>query len=204
MNAAKKETIRAFIAIELPAELQKEIASIQQHLKPFFSRAKVSWVRPENIHLTLKFLGDVISNDISNIINVCDDSRLISVFELHLNRIGFFPGLRKPKVLWCGYDGSDALSSVQSRIENALVPLGFPAESKPFTAHLTLARIKEIDSNPSAHFYVDMEAVQEFIHKTQISIHHPVYCIKLIKSRLSPKGSEYKVLHEWVLQQERI
>lgn len=200
MNSVNTQTIRTFIAIDLPINLKKEIASIQQHLRPYFTRAKVSWVKSENMHLTLKFLGDVLSTDIPKVITACNFMKETTAFELYLNTIGFFPGLRKPKVLWCGYGSSDALSGVQNQIETALVPMGFVTENKPFVAHLTLARIKEINSNPSAPFHVDMTAVQEYINKTPISIHHPVHSIKLIKSRLSPKGSEYAVLHEWILK----
>lgn len=200
MNPANIQTIRAFIAVDLPANLKKEIAFIQQSLRPHFSRAKVSWVRSENMHLTLKFLGDVPLTDITKIITACDFVKEEPAFELHLNGLGFFPGLRKPKVLWCGYESSTALARVQNQIETALDSMGFAAENKPFVAHLTLARIKEINSNPAAPCYVDMTAVQEYLKKTPVSMFHPVRSIKLIKSRLSPKGSEYTGLHEWKLK----
>lgn len=204
MKSSTTATIRTFIAIDLPAELKQEIASVQSRLKPLFNRAKVSWVKPENIHLTLKFLGDVLPSDIPKIIKACEGIKQKPIPELTIDRIGFFPGQRKPKVLWCGYDRSDALVETQRYIENALVPCGFDAEEKPFVSHLTLARIKEIGSRPGAPFYVDMDDVQKEIDRIPISFAHSVRGIKLIKSRLSPKGSEYSVLHEWSFQQSRL
>ncbi|MBL7996177.1 RNA 2',3'-cyclic phosphodiesterase [bacterium] len=202
MNPVNTPAVRTFIAIDLPSNIRKDITLIQQNLRPHFSRAIVSWVRPENIHLTLKFLGNVLMTDIPKIITACEFVKKDRAFELQLNGIGFFPGLHKPKVLWCGYESSAVLSEVQNQIETALIPMGFVAENKPFVAHLTLARIKEISSNPAAPCYVDMASVQEYFKKTPVSILHPVRSIKLIKSRLSSKGSEYTVLHEWKLKSD--
>lgn len=200
MNAVNNETIRSFIAIDLPADLKKEIASIQLRFKPLFGRARVSWVRAENMHLTIKFLGNVSAADIPAIVAACQPVGLQSGFNLYLNRIGFFPGVHNPKVMWCGYDHSDELTEAHRKIESALVPIGFPAEEKSFVAHLTLARFKEISSKPSSPFYVDLKTVRLETEKLSFSFRHTVTDIRLVKSRLLPKGSEYTVMHRWPLK----
>lgn len=200
MNSARTETVRTFIAIELPAELKKEIASVQQRLRPYFSRARVSWVKSENIHLTLRFIGDVPSARIGELIRSCEDVKLKPSFGMHLNTIGFFPGVRKPKVLWCGYENSEALNAVQRLVEETIVKLGFSPEEKTFVPHLTMARIKEIGFKPAGPFYVDMTALETEIKNIPLSVRHTVCEISLIKSVLSPKGSEYTTLHTWPLK----
>ena len=200
MNASQNELIRTFIAIDLPAELKKEITSVQHRLRPQFSRARVSWVRPDNIHLTLRFIGDVPSARIGELIRSCEDVKLRPVFGLHLHSIGFFPNARKPKVLWCGYENSEELNAVQRLVEDAVVRLGFSPEEKKFVPHLTMARIKEIGSKPAAPFYVDMAEVEKEIKNILLSVRHTVHEVRLIKSVLSPKGSDYTTLHTWPLK----
>lgn len=200
MNSSQTESVRIFIAIEIPAELKKEITSVQQRLRPHFSRARVSWVRPDNIHLTLRFIGDVPSARIGELIQSCEDVTLKPAFGLHLHSIGFFPNARKPKVVWCGYENSEELNSVQQLVEDAVVKLGFTPEGKAFVPHLTMARIKEISSKPDAPFYADMTKVEAEIKSIPLSVRHTVHEVRLIKSVLSPKGSEYTTLHTWPLK----
>ena len=119
---------------------------------------------------------------------------------MHLNTIGFFPGVRKPKVLWCGYENSEALNAVQRLVEETIVKLEFSPEEKAFVPHLTMARIKEIGFKPAGPFYVDMTALETEIKNIPLSVRHTVCEISLIKSVLSPKGSEYTTLHTWPLK----
>lgn len=200
MNPASTETIRTFIAIDLPVELKREIAGIQKRLRPFFDKARVSWVRLDNMHLTLRFIGDVPANDISTIIRAGEMLRCIPAFEIYMNGMGFFPNVRKPRVLWCGYDDSTSLTGTQALVEKTVAQSGFPAEEKPFVPHITLARIKELQTKPGSPFFVDMNAAQKEIDSIRLFFTHTVNSIRLIKSRLSPKGSDYTVLHEWRLK----
>jgi 2'-5' RNA ligase len=200
VNSSQTESVRIFIAIELPAELKKEITFVQQRLRPHFSRARVSWVKPDNIHLTLRFVGDVLSARIGELIRSCEEAKLKPAFGLHLHSIGFFPNARKPKVMWCGYENSEELNAVQRLVEDAVVKLRFPPEEKAFVPHLTMARIKEIGSKPAAPFYVDMASVEKEIRNIPLSVRHTVHEVRLIKSVLSPKGSEYTILHKWPLR----
>ena len=200
MNSASTETIRAFIAIDLPAELKREIAGILKRLRPFFDKARVSWVKPDNMHLTLRFIGDVPSSEIGTIISNVDIISASPVHEIRMNSLGFFPNARKPRVLWCGYDDSPTLTAAQALVEKAVAQSGFPADEKPFVPHITLARIKELQTKPEAPFFVDMNAAKKEMDSIRLSFTHIVKSIRLIKSRLSPKGSEYTVLHEWRLK----
>ncbi len=191
MDPASQDTVRTFIAIDLPSELKREIASIQKRLRPLFDKARVSWVRPDNMHLTLRFIGDVPANEIRTIIQAGESIMSMRSFGLRMNSLGFFPNIRKPRVFWCGYEDSENLKTVQMEVETAVIRSGFPAEEKSFVPHITLARIKEINAKPGAVFYADMNAVQKEMQSIRLSFSHTVHEVQLIKSRLSPKGSEY-------------
>ncbi len=136
------ESIRSFIAIELPDELKLALTQLQAALKQ--EAPPVKWVDSEGIHLTLKFLGAVSSDRINDIIRVMEQSaRGIPPFQLEAKNVGVFPNLKRPQVVWVGVGGQlDRLSQLQRQIESNLVPLGFAAEQRPFTAHLTLARVR--------------------------------------------------------------
>jgi 2'-5' RNA ligase len=134
---------RAFLAIEPPTEIRKEIGNIQNNLKklcPF----DVRWVKPEGIHLTLKFFGDVSEEAITAISWVVEENTAItSPLHLKVNKLGLFPSQRRPRVIWIGLEGETAsLFSLQDRMERGLETVGYAKEDRPFRAHLTLGRIK--------------------------------------------------------------
>ena len=138
------ETIRSFIAIELPGEVKASLARIQAQLKSG-SRAPAKWVDPAVMHLTLKFLGYVDAGVIGGITSALGEAcKSISPFRLEMNGVGVFPSARSVRVVWAGLTGElEKLSLLQKRIDAALDPLGFRAEARPFTPHLTLARVRE-------------------------------------------------------------
>jgi 2'-5' RNA ligase len=138
------EEIRSFIAIELPREVKLALARLQNRLKSG-SRTPVKWVDPDIIHLTLKFLGN-ISPDIIGRITPALEEACHGVRPLHLeiSEPGVFPNTRRVQVVWVGLTGEvERLGQLQKRIDSSLEPLGFKAESRPFTPHLTLARVRE-------------------------------------------------------------
>jgi len=138
------EAIRSFIAIELPAEVKQALGKIQAQLKSG-SRAPVKWVDPAILHLTLKFLGYVDAGVIGNITSALEEScRGVAPFQLGVNGLGVFPNPRRVQVVWVGLTGElEKLAALQKRIDTVLTPLGFRAEARPFTPHLTLARVRE-------------------------------------------------------------
>ncbi len=136
-------SIRCFVAIRLDPALRPAAARIQAELGR--TRVAVKWVEPENLHLTLKFLGEVPARQTDRIVAVLEQAcRGQAPFELELAGLGAFPGARAPRVVWIGVrDGLAALAALAGRVEDALVALGFEREARPFSAHLTLGRIRE-------------------------------------------------------------
>jgi 2'-5' RNA ligase len=136
--------IRSFIAIELPGEVKRELVRLQDELR-LGSRTSVRWVDTNNIHLTLKFLGDIDENITGRITAILEEAASgTSPFRLEIGGLGVFPNPRRVQVVWVGLSGDiEKLGQLQKRIESGLVPLGFAAESRSFTPHLTLGRVRD-------------------------------------------------------------
>ncbi|MGD9850006.1 MAG: RNA 2',3'-cyclic phosphodiesterase [Nitrospirales bacterium] len=134
--------IRAFLALSFPPEVREHLNLLQQRLRPFLP--PVSWVRSENIHVTLKFFGSITPALVEQLFEALRDiASQLSPFSLNIQGIGVFPHSRSPRVLWAGLTGSaDRLIDLHEHIQITLEPLGFPVDEKPFHPHVTLARIK--------------------------------------------------------------
>ncbi|MEZ4526277.1 MAG: RNA 2',3'-cyclic phosphodiesterase [Desulfobacterales bacterium] len=135
--------IRAFIAFHLPEDVQNHIRERQDHLRS--CQLHLRWVAPENIHLTLKFLGDINPDDTERIAQAMSQAvQNTSLLHLGAKGIGVFPNMRRARVLWTGLTGdTHNLIALQNRLDDRLADLGYEKESRPFKAHLTLARAKE-------------------------------------------------------------
>jgi 2'-5' RNA ligase len=185
------EQVRTFIAIELPDELKEGLAQLQAQLKSS-NPSSVKWVDPFGIHLTLKFLGNIDVARISEITQVVKAaSQEISPFHLEVKGLGVFPNLRRVQVVWVGVGGElDRLRQLQQRLESNLAPLGFAAESRPFTPHLTLARLRD-RALPS-----ERERLGQLIAGTKFETVHTinVASINLMKSQLTREGAIYSRL----------
>ncbi len=134
------DTIRAFIAVRLPAEVKRRLTQIEKRLMQ--SGADVKWVPEENFHITLKFLGDVDANRMPAVRDAVERAvRGAEAFDLALAGVGTFG--RPPRVVWVGIAaGRDELKSLARRVENELAEAGFPREDRPFSAHITLGRVR--------------------------------------------------------------
>lgn len=187
------EQIRSFIAIELPEEAKSGLHRLQTELKSP-EHTFVKWVAPEGIHLTLKFLGNISPQKVTEITRVMEQaSQGVSPFQLEIAEVGVFPNLRQPRVLWLGIRGEvDKLVAWQQRIDNGLAPLGFAKETRPFTPHLTLARLRE-GVSPR-----DRRDFGELVMKTPTEVNYKVRVSSLIlmKSQLLPGGAVYSRLAE--------
>lgn len=185
--------IRTFIAVELPDQTRLDIANLQKDLAS--AGLKLRWVKPQNIHLTLKFLGDV---DGDKLADICDSITAVScqhqLFDLQPKGLGCFPGLRNPRVIWVGISGTlEVLRALQSDVENALIPFGFNAEKRPFRGHLTVGRVK---SRVSPHKLA--EAL-----RTHSDFNSEVFTVKQVtvfESKLQPTGPLYTKLCELPLE----
>lgn len=137
-------TARVFIAAHLPepqrATLELAIADLRKH-----GLSKVRWVRPEGIHLTLKFLGNISETQVEAVTWAMTATAKESFpFRLALGQLGVFPNARRARVLWCGVEGDmSVLTELQQRTETALESLGHPRENRLFSPHLTLGRVRE-------------------------------------------------------------
>jgi 2'-5' RNA ligase len=135
--------LRLFVAIELPPNVLSAINEVQHSLQQDPALARLRWVRPEGIHLTLKFLGETPAERRPAIERAITRAVAgVAPFELHLGKPGRFGGRNSPRVIWIDVAGEiESLSRLQSQIEHEIAPLGYPTEDHPFSPHLTLARI---------------------------------------------------------------
>ncbi|MBN1381242.1 MAG: RNA 2',3'-cyclic phosphodiesterase [Deltaproteobacteria bacterium] len=138
-----KAKVRAFLAVDPPEAVRQGIAAVQNRLKKQLG-ASVRWVRPEGIHLTLKFFGDIALTDVETIsATVREQIRGQGPLMLHVKKIGVFPNERRPRVIWLGIGGDvSLLVALQKKIDKALENFGFPRENRSFSPHLTLGRVK--------------------------------------------------------------
>jgi 2'-5' RNA ligase len=130
--------MRLFVALDIPDAVRRALRELMARLKPECSDAR--WIRPEGIHITLKFLGESDEWKLDSIKSALSPLHSDRPLELDFRSIGFFPNEFHPRVIWCGVKASSNLTQLASDVDRALQPLGFPAESRAFTPHLTLAR----------------------------------------------------------------
>lgn len=187
------KVIRAFIAIELPHDIQQCLGKVSTELKQQAKDAPVRWVAPENIHLTIKFLGDVSVNNIE----VLKDMLLAETlkqepFEISMGGLGAFPNTRHPRVIWVGVEAPEELYSLQRAIEMQSIRLGYSPDKRPFSAHLTLGRVARHAS--PAQVRIISKVINNY-HLGFLGVAR-VDHIALFKSDLKPTGPIYSRLFE--------
>jgi len=182
------EQIRSFIAIELPDELKLKLAQLEDQLKSN-RQPWVKWVSPEGIHITLKFLGNIAVEMTGAITKAIEEATQgMSPFQLEVKGLGVFPNLRRVQVAWVGVIGEvDKLSQLQKRIETSLIPLGFAPESRAFTPHLTLARLRDQASLDERQRFGQLIASTEFETASAIEVD----AVSLMRSQLTREGAIY-------------
>lgn len=189
--------VRAFIALELPPVTHEALADVQERLSQQAPRGSVRWVKPNNIHLTLKFLGQVPTAQIDTISLALQRAVAdIRVFPFEVMSAGCFPDATRPRVIWVGVDEpSGALQSLQRAIESAIAPLGYPTESRAFQPHLTLGRTTR-DVKP-----VDLHKLGDLVKAMRVGLLGHVHAdeVVLFKSELTPGGSVYTALNRFPL-----
>ena len=182
------EQVRSFIAIELPDRLKEELVQLQVKLK-LGKQAGVKWVDPYSIHLTLKFLGNVAVDRIGEITGAMEAAAQgIPPFHLEVKELGVFPNLRRVQVVWVGVSGEvDKLGQLQQCLESRLAHLGFTPESRPFTPHLTLARLRNGVSVDERQRFGKLIAGTGFEATCAIEVE----AISLMRSQLTREGAIY-------------
>lgn len=176
--------MRLFIAIELPGEIKQGLAKLQEQLKG--GGAGASWTRPEGIHLTLKFLGEVPETKAPEIMSALTTAvRGTGKFRVEVRGAGAFPNVRNPRVLWIGVAGDlEKLAALQASVEGAMEGLGFESEGRKFSPHLTLARIKYL--RPRDNWQRAVEGIRD-VNLGGFEADR----VSLMKSELKPSGAVY-------------
>jgi len=180
--------IRTFITVELPEELNKELAELEAQLKKS-SPPVVKWVDPNSIHVTLKFLGEVPEGSIDELMLAMEESISgIAPFKLEVCELGAFPDLNYAQVVWVGVKGElSQINQLQKKIESNTEHLDFPRETRAFTVHLTLGRVRnEASMNERERLgKVLADVIFTSLHGIDVS------AISLMKSQLTSTGAIY-------------
>ncbi len=182
------------MAVDLDDELiRSKIIDIQREISS--SSAKIKLVEPENLHITLKFLGEVEEARIPVIVKALEGAlKGVSKFRVKLEGVGAFPRVSRPNVIWVGVsEGRDPLIRLANLVEDALKKVGFPKEKRPFEPHLTIARVKYRSS--------DLPGLITKVKGVEIG-EIEVREVKLKKSTLTSKGPIYETLHSFPLTPE--
>jgi len=187
--------IRSFIAIPLPQTVKQSLEEIQKELRLIFP--EVNWVKASNIHLTIKFLGNIEETQISALKQVMAvAAEKINPFSLQGYGLGAFPSLNRARVIWIGLQGDLApLKALHNALEKGLTQLGFPEENRNFAPHLTLGRIKK---------RINTQLLSKIVEKYG-NFTTPSFIVKeivLFKSELHPKGAKYTVLEKIIFKKE--
>ena len=179
--------IRAFIAIEIPGEIQDKIGELQNSLKGI--GGKINWTKPGNIHLTLKFLGDIDEDIIDEIaVKLQQAIQKVEGFKISVQGTGVFPNFKRPRVIWVAAKSEgDQLEKLAAQIEDCMKNFGFEKEHRRFSAHLTLGRVK--DTKGIEPMMERLRSYEEFV-----AGNFSVKEFYLIKSELHPAGSIYTPL----------
>ena len=193
MNAPPEE-VRLFVAVELPPPVTAALGELQAELRRRGLSA-LRWVRPEGIHLTLKFLGEVPARQVTSVLDALASAvQGIGPHDLSLGRLGTFGG-RSPRVLWIALEGGvETLGRLQEQVEQRLVALGFPPEERAFSPHLTLARVRPENAREVAR---PLAAAVPAVNAPPAEI--PVREVSLMRSQLKPGGAVYTRLEAFPL-----
>ncbi len=182
--------MRLFVALEIPAAVRDNLAAQIKELRDLSTRVadkRPRWVRPENVHVTLKFIGEVSPAKLDGIRGALSSIRSDTPIDLKFHGLSFFPNEQHPCVLWAGLDASANLTSLAGDIDGALESQCIARERRAFTPHLTLARIEP----PGLHEKL-RTAIQENRAREFGSFQTREF--RLIESKLKPSGAEYTTL----------
>ena len=182
--------MRLFVALEIPSDVREKLAALIRDLRnvePQSSRHRARWVKPENLHVTLKFIGEVPPEKVDAIRTTLSDVRSSQPVELRFRGLGFFPSEKRPRVFWAGMEASPNLAPLAAEIEAGLEKLGIPREKREYTPHLTLARLDPPGISDELRCAVQQNAARDFGAFRTREFH-------LIQSKLKPSGAEYTSL----------
>lgn len=191
MDGQNSATLRTFIAVHLPEAARAELGAVSSALAAQMPPRSVRWVQPHLLHLTLRFLGETAVSQLAPLAAELDRvAARFAPLTLRLADLGCFPNRQRPRVIWAGLEGDlPAVQALQKEIELAVRSLGWPAEDKPFRAHLTLGRV------PDGRL---LQGVKWGSSVPGLPV--PVTAIHLVESQLRPSGPIYTTRHSSPLQ----
>jgi len=184
--------LRSFIAVEVPAEVQNAIARETAALRKALPKPLVRWVAPQNVHLTLKFLGDV---SLANLERLAEGLRVVTAahqpFSMRVSRIGAFPNPHQPRVIWIGLEAPASLADLQRGVEATAARLGYTTEKRSFSPHLTIGRVGQNLSS------ADQQRIRTALEAASVGAlgEVRVEALHIFKSDLRPTGSVYTCLY---------
>jgi len=179
--------VRLFVALEIPTEVRDSFAALIAELRAAdssFSKSRARWVRPENLHVTLKFIGHVDNGKLDAIRAALAEVRLDSPVELRFHGLGFFPNGKRPRVFWAGIEASPNLSPLAGEIEVRLAKVGIAGETREFAPHLTLARFDPPGISDGLSAIAQENVAREFGAVRTGEFH-------LFESKTKSSGAEY-------------
>jgi RNA 2',3'-cyclic 3'-phosphodiesterase len=185
--------VRLFVALEIPASVRESLAELIQEMRAIAPKAK--WVRPENLHVTLKFIGETPPKKLDAIGAALAGVRSGATAEVDFRGLGFFPNEKRAHVLWAGVEASANLKPLAEEVDRAVATAGFSTETRAFTPHLTLARFDPPGLAPALSKAVANHATRAFGVLRTGAFH-------LIQSKLKPTGAEYTTLRSFLFAAE--
>lgn len=193
------EAIRAFIAVELPEDVRRQLDVLEKQIQARAGAAglrAIRWVPTSNMHLTLKFLGEVSTANLEALGRMMQsEAARHHPFEMRVGGLGAFPNIHRPRVIWAGTQAPDTLVQLQKAIDGGARQLGYPEEERPFSPHLTLGRIAQ-NARPAEVTQVAEAMAQMTVGELG---RFPVDRIHLFRSDLRPSGAVYTSLYVYAL-----
>ena len=180
--------MRLFVALEIPSAVRENLAALLKNLRAVSPQTR--WVRPENLHVTLKFIGEVPEAKFSAIRSALVGVRSYEPATLDFRGLGFFPNEKHPRVFWAGIEASPNLKILAAEIEQATEKLGIPREQRPFSPHLTLARFEPRRPPEKLRAMIQENAARDFGSLRTSQFH-------LIESKLKRCGAEYTTVESF-------
>ena len=187
--------MRLFVALDIPEAVRAALAGLSERLKKTCPGAR--WVRLEGVHVTIKFIGEVPTEDVEGIRQALGDLPSSVPIEVRFRGLGFFPSARRPRVFWAGVEAGPQLAAFVAAIEMKLEPLGIPSEKRPFHPHLTLARFETPQGTQALAAAVEALGAPEFGSENFREFH-------LYQSVLKRSGAEYTRLITYLFHREPV
>ena len=185
------QKLRLFVAIPMPETVRNEITGIQQEMRQLVSRDAVRWTKPEQFHLTLRFLGDVTGTRVSALQEAVNAACAgVPALRLRAQGVGFFPKAHSPRVIWAGVnDGRGRLADLQKKIEGAVQPFAEKPGAEKFAGHVTLGRVKFLNRPEIEKLAAHAQAIKDRLFGEWTANE-----VELIRSDLLPAGASHTLL----------